>query len=336
MNNKPIHAVIIALALGYCTQANAEQRHIVVAASGGDYTTIQSALDAIQPTASDPYVIDVMPGTYPCAIQMKSYVHIRGAGAGVTTLQCASYDIGLTLNSVQDVDISGLTVVGRLNGIDVSGSTNVSIRNNSLEAAIYKFRGVQVVDSTAVSITNNDFGGLPLSTWGLVLRNSEVVANANRFTGNLTGITISGYAGDNGQYSVSNNVITNGRDGIAVWLVAQPTDTFRVTVARNTITDNQRDGVVTQGVGSVGTATFQGNVIANNGEHGIYATLGSAQMVIGNRITGNGESDILLESLGTAPFFNFNVYDTVTLSADAGPIHGRYNVTSTGADAPTQ
>ncbi len=60
---------------------------VVVAKSGGDYTTIQGALDSI--TDSGPasrYLVWVAPGTYSETVTMVPYVSIQGAGAELTTI----------------------------------------------------------------------------------------------------------------------------------------------------------------------------------------------------------------------------------------------------------
>lgn len=68
---------------------------VVVAKSGGDYTTISAALAAITTaSASNPYVIRVAPGVYlePGGIDLKPYVDIEGSGEGVTILRAFGSD----------------------------------------------------------------------------------------------------------------------------------------------------------------------------------------------------------------------------------------------------
>ena len=67
---------------------------IVVAKSGGDYTTITAALAAITDAATDKrYLIKIMPGTYVEAITMKAFVDIDGSGFNDTIIQQADATI---------------------------------------------------------------------------------------------------------------------------------------------------------------------------------------------------------------------------------------------------
>jgi hypothetical protein len=63
-----------------------------VAPSGGDFTTVSSALASITDNgAAHPYVVKVAPGTYnePGGIDLKDYVDLEGSGQDTTTITCA-------------------------------------------------------------------------------------------------------------------------------------------------------------------------------------------------------------------------------------------------------
>jgi hypothetical protein len=60
---------------------------VIVAQSGGDFTSIQSALNSITDnSAANPYLVWVAPGTYTETVTMKQYVDIEGAGELLTKI----------------------------------------------------------------------------------------------------------------------------------------------------------------------------------------------------------------------------------------------------------
>ena len=98
-------------------EASAFQQHyanvIVVAQSGGDFTSIQSALDSItDASASNPYLVWVAPGVYAETVTMKAYVDIEGAGELVTKITAggsSENDTG-TVVGVDNAELRFLTV----------------------------------------------------------------------------------------------------------------------------------------------------------------------------------------------------------------------------------
>lgn len=93
-----------------------EQRYantIIVAQSGGDFTTISAALASISDaSAGNPYLIKIMPGVYSERVTMKSYVDIEGSGELTTKITApgfADYTIG-TVAGASNAELRHITV----------------------------------------------------------------------------------------------------------------------------------------------------------------------------------------------------------------------------------
>ena len=81
----------------FSMQGTSYQQVVVVAKSGGDYTSIQAALDSItDASAAKRYLVWVAPGVYTERVTMKPYVDVEGAN---TTLTRISYGAAATLNT---------------------------------------------------------------------------------------------------------------------------------------------------------------------------------------------------------------------------------------------
>jgi hypothetical protein len=89
------------------------QNVIIVAKSGGDFTSVQSALDSISDNGeANRYLVWVASGTYSEAVTMKQYVDIQGAGELVTKITAAgsaSANTG-TVTGANNAELRFLTV----------------------------------------------------------------------------------------------------------------------------------------------------------------------------------------------------------------------------------
>ncbi|GIV96729.1 MAG: hypothetical protein KatS3mg057_1386 [Herpetosiphonaceae bacterium] len=108
---------------------------IVVAKSGGDFTSVQAALDSIADAGADnPYLVYVAPGVYIEQVVLKPYVTLEGAGEGATIIRWTGGSQGpvygsgsATLIGADNAVIRHLTVESNGTGQDNA----VAIYNNA-------------------------------------------------------------------------------------------------------------------------------------------------------------------------------------------------------------
>ena len=109
----PVSPSISAWAAIRNSEATRYSNVIVVARSGGDFTSVQKALNNI--TDSSPtnrYLVWVAPGIYTETVSMKQYVDIEGAGELVTKIASPggpSPDYG-TVTGANNAELRSLTV----------------------------------------------------------------------------------------------------------------------------------------------------------------------------------------------------------------------------------
>jgi hypothetical protein len=71
----------------FSAQGSAYENVVIVAKSGGDYSSVQAAIDSISDAAAgNPYLVWVAPGVYSETVEMKPFVHLQGAGQEATTI----------------------------------------------------------------------------------------------------------------------------------------------------------------------------------------------------------------------------------------------------------
>ena len=158
--------------------AAAPNAQIVVAKSGGNYTTITAALNAITPSAAKPYVIEVWPGTYNEYFCVKDYVHLKGSGPEVTTVTSVAWNTISVCGS--NVIISGLTISGGISLL-IEGGTSPTITGNIIKNCI---GGIEIRDTSSKPIiTGNKITGC--TSWGIAnWSGSAATITENKITGN--------------------------------------------------------------------------------------------------------------------------------------------------------
>jgi hypothetical protein len=83
---------------------------VVVAKSGGDFTSVQAAIDSITTASAEtPFLVWIAPGVYEEAVTMVPYVHLQGAGQEATIL--SNDATAVTLRLAAHASVRDLTVL---------------------------------------------------------------------------------------------------------------------------------------------------------------------------------------------------------------------------------
>lgn len=309
---------------------------VIVAKSGGDYTSVSEALADIDPSADYPYLIKVMPGTYIDNVTMKSYVHLKGAGREVTTIQSADpAQSVIVLNTLTNVAISGLTVTGGFFGISIL-SSSPTILHNALTGNQYGMTsqnnaspiiaGNIIADNTNEGIDNFN-NSSPTIQGNIISGNGRGILNSVDTAPTIVGNIIrnnngAGVRNVSSSPNFNGNLITgNATEGIS-------SQGGSPTIISNTVSGNGGKGITNEIGASV---NIIGNTVTDNGEEGVFNLSSSPIMITHNRITGNGaaEADIFVHPI-SAPNISFNIYDDI----DGNTGVGSFNVQSDGTPAP--
>lgn len=305
MHKLTVKIVISIFTLFFCLEVGLEkagadipQRKVVAptSAPGVDCTSIQTCINSITPTSSSPWVIDVMPGTYTENITMKGYIHLRGAGREVTTIQPTASNPIITITNISNVAISGFWISRSTTGtgLHIEGSSSVTVFDNTISFGAVSGTVIEISNASP-AISRNDIIGGNSGIMILSTGSSSAVIKEN---------TITGVAG------------TNNGPGILNY--QSP------VIMGNTIT-GKANGIVDN---SPLSYTISGNTITGSPDNGILSVNPAAVfMVINNRITGNSGGDISVYS-GGLPRVSHNVFDTIPSGITS--TRGGYNVNSDG------
>jgi parallel beta-helix repeat protein len=285
-------------------------QRVVVAAGGGDYTSISDALNAISPDANNPYVIDVMPGTYTENIIMKSYVHLRGGGREVTTVVASNpEDDVIFINGLTNVAISGLKIKGGYYGIS-NYSSSPTINGNMIRengAGIYNHSSEPTIYGNTIK-KNYNYGISNDTLSSPMIIGNIIIENGNYGIRN---------SGSSSPIITSNMIIDNSVGGIS-------NEFSDPTISGNTIRGNDGKGINNKQSSPI----INGNTITGNYNYGIHNEVTSSPMIIHNRITENGGTSYedIYVSNDSNPHISFNVYDDISATTGVG----EYNINSSG------
>ncbi len=194
--------------------ASAFQRHyqnvVVVAKSGGDYISIQAALDSITDASyGNRYLVWVAPGTYSERVTMKRYVDIEGAGELVTEIAFTGSDESNTgtVVGVDNAELRALTVRsmggGMYNAVAIydnaasprlTGVTAVAAGGRNGNCGVYNNSSSPTMTGVTASATGGGYG--PTYNWGVYNNSSSPT---------MTGVTASAAGGAGSfNYGVAN------------------------------------------------------------------------------------------------------------------------------------
>jgi hypothetical protein len=135
---------------------------IIVAPSGGDYTSPVDAMNSITDASStNPYLVKIMPGVYDIgtgSVQMKPYVDIEGSGELTTNITgtVSSGSAGV-VNGADNAEIRFLTVENM-----GTGSYTIAIYNSNASPKITHVTATASGVSTSIGVRN--FNSSPTMT----------------------------------------------------------------------------------------------------------------------------------------------------------------------------
>ena len=122
-----------------------------VGATGGDFTSIQAALDSITTaSAANPFLVRVGPGVYFERVALKPFVDVEGSGEGVTVIRQAGSvppDLG-TVAGADDAELRFVTVVN-----DGGAGNLIGVYNEGVSPRL-----LHVTVEVATSLSANAYG----------------------------------------------------------------------------------------------------------------------------------------------------------------------------------
>jgi hypothetical protein len=265
------------------------QNVVVVAKSGGDFTSIQAALDSITDTTpTAPYLVWVAPGTYSETVMMKTNVDIEGAGELVTKITSVS---------------TGSSYTGTVGGADYAELRFLTVENTG------------GMGGPAIGVYND----------GTSPRLTHVTISASYGSGNNYGMLNKNYARPK-MTNVTVEATANGSWGAISYGVLNNNSSPEMTDVTISVSDSNGDyGVVNSNNASPRMTNVIINVAGNADAYAVYNDSSSPEMTeVTAKAVGPGDIYGVYNRDASAPIMR-----NVTTSASEGENnYGVYNFNS--------
>jgi hypothetical protein len=261
---------IIGMPTGFADgvdNGSAYQNVLVVAKSGGDFTSIQAALDSIL-TASDSnrYLVYVAPGVYTEHVTMKPYVDIQGSGELTTKITFSGA-----------IDCSSATV---------AGSNNAELRFLTVENTGLNTWAVSIInDHASPRLTHITATASAGTSGNYPIYNYYASPTITNVTVSASGGTFSAGMYNNTSSLTMTDVIATAADGTYTFGVRNQDSTLTMTDC----TASTSGGTFSYGVYNNASSLIVNNSVINSGI-GIknYAASGTYTVQVNNsQVTGS-------------------------------------------------
>ncbi len=306
-------------------EAAKDSWRVVVASSGGDYTSINAAISAINPTASNPFVVEVRPGIYNENVRLKSYVHLKGASKETTKIfpllpggsgNDAEDFAAIAMTNLTAVKVSGFTLAGGAFEGDNSSEATYGIYDIGSSPVItdnhfqyFSQSGPAIISGVGVysensrpTITDNELN--QNSSAGVYILDSRAVITRNTFNENGGGSLSCGVANISSKTIINSNIFKG--NGVGVCAQREGSNLPTTTITSNQFTDNYNAIHIESGM-----AQIAGNNIDTenvNDHFGVFIDTQAKATISGNTIKGyfigvinSGESDISGNQISDGP-----------------------------------